>query len=75
MSIAGNMAMAVLRLVKPGRRFSGNMDHMIRQAEKENVAFRFSLPKSQKADYGLCAGVSKPCLMADAEEYGGQSGM
>ncbi|MBQ9155884.1 MAG: alpha/beta hydrolase [Eubacterium sp.] len=63
MSLSGSIAMAVLRLVKPGRGSFTDVEKSRRKAEKENAAFTFSMPKSKKADLALLPETEKPCLI------------
>lgn len=44
MSVSGNIAMSVLRLIKPGRDSFTDLKKMREKAHKENAAFRFSMP-------------------------------
>lgn len=63
MSLSGNAAMAVLRLIKPGKGSFADEEKSRKKAEKENRAFRFSLPGNKKADYSLLPGTERPCLI------------
>lgn len=63
MSISGNLAIGILRLVKPGKGSYKDIEKQKEKARKENAAFVFSLPKSKKADYEVLENVAMPCLI------------
>lgn len=62
MSISGNIAMGLLRLIKPGKGSFRGMEEQKERARKENEAFVFSLPKSRKAEYHVMEETEYPCL-------------
>lgn len=63
MSISGNVAMAILRRIQPGKGYYGNVEKSRRKARKENDAFVFTYPKTRKAELSLLPGAQKPCLI------------
>ncbi len=63
MSLSGNAAMAVLRLMRPGKGSFADEEKSRKKADKENKAFRFSLPGNKKAVYSLLSGTERPCLI------------
>ena len=63
MSVSGNIAMGILRIVKPGKGSFTDLEKCLVKAKKENDSFRFSMPKNQKADYELLSGTERECLI------------
>jgi len=63
MSISGNLAMAIPRLVKPGKGSFKGVEKQKERARKENEAFVFSLPKSKKANYEALTDTTLSCLI------------
>ena len=49
MSVSGTMAMALLRLVKPGKGSFSDLDKCRERARRENEGFVFRMPKSKRA--------------------------
>ena len=63
MSLSGNIAMVLLRLIKPGKGSFSNLEKLKKKAKKENEGFEFSMPKSRKAVFSLLPGMEKECLI------------
>lgn len=63
MSLSGRLAMALLRLIKPGKGSFKGVEKQKEKARKENEAFVFSLPKSRKAEYEVKRDTALPCLI------------
>ena len=70
MSVSGNAAMAILRLIKPGKGSFADTKKSKKKADKENAAFRFSLPGNKKAVYSLLSGTQRPCLIIRPKKRG-----
>lgn len=68
MSLSGNAAMAILRVIQPGKGSFADIDKSKKKAEKENAAFVFSVPKSRKAKFSLLQDTEKPCLIIDPKK-------
>ena len=63
MSLSGDLAMGVLRVLEPGKGSFADPEKSRVRAEKENARFRFSMPRSRGAYFSLLAGTDKPCLI------------
>ncbi|MBQ7992490.1 MAG: alpha/beta hydrolase [Solobacterium sp.] len=63
MSVSGNLAMALLRAIKPGRGSFADYEACRKRADQENSSFRFSMPRSSKADFLHAPGTERPCLI------------
>lgn len=65
MSASGDLAMGLLRLLKPGKGAYGRSapDKLREKAHRENERFVFSLPKSRRVDCETVAGTARPCLV------------
>lgn len=57
------MAMALLRLIKPGKGSAADAEETMKKARKENETFRFSMPSGKKAAYSLLDDTELPCLI------------
>lgn len=68
MSLSGNVAMAILRVIQPGKGSFADIDKSKKKAEKENAAFVFSVPKSRTAKFSLLQDTEKPCLIIDPKK-------
>ena len=63
MSASGNLAMAALRLIHPGRGGFSDYERCRRRADRENARFKFAMPRHRGADFELAEGTEKPCLV------------
>ena len=68
MSLSGNAAMALLRLIKPGKGSFSDIEKLRKRAEKENGSFVFSMPKSRKAVFSLLPDTERECLIIQPEK-------
>ena len=63
MSVSGNIAIKILRLIHPGKGSFKNIEKSWKKAEKENAKASFSMPKNRKAVFKLCENTEYPCLI------------
>ena len=70
MSLSGNLAMGLLRLVRPGKGSFADLEKSRAKADRENARFVFTVPKSRKADFRLLEDAEKPCLIIRPKSLG-----
>ena len=63
MSVSGDIAIKILRLIHPGKGSFKDIEKFRKKAAKENAKSQFVMPKNKKADYELAEGTEYPCLI------------
>ena len=63
MSISGNLAICILRMIHPGKGGYSDYETCRARAQKENDRFVFSCPKNRKVTYWHLKNAPKPCLI------------
>ena len=82
MSLSGNLAMGLLRRIKPGKGSFSDLEKLRQRARRENEGFTLRMPRNRKAECVLLPDTTLPCMvvkprhMADPDKailylYGG----
>ncbi|MBQ3692329.1 MAG: alpha/beta hydrolase fold domain-containing protein [Clostridia bacterium] len=68
MSVSGDIAIKILRLIHPGKGSFKDIEKFRKRAEKENAKAGFVMPKNRKAKYELADGTEYPCLIVRSKK-------
>ena len=63
MSLSGDIAIKIMRLIHPGKGSFKNIEKCRKRAEKENAKAKFIMPKNRKVKYELVDNTEYPCLI------------
>ena len=63
MSLSGNLAMGLLRWIKPGKGSFSDLEKLRERARRENEGFTLRMPRNRKAECVLLPDTALPCMV------------
>ena len=63
MSLSGNLAMGLLRWIKPGKGSFSDLEKLRQRARRENEGFTLRMPRNRSAECVLLPDTALPCMV------------